>query len=1067
MISKKWKQHFVLLFTGILIFAGLGGRIPASSAYADSAAETVTVTIDQAEKTEYLKDPESDEEVIRFFGNVSLTVDNRGSKTVIQADAVTFNRKRATVYASGNVSFEQSGNDKNKEKLTADTLLFNTQTLEGVFDNGRIVQESSGNSNLSTGSVLVIFADSFGRENGGTVTFRNGSLTFCDDEDPHWKIDASRIWLLPGKEFAFFNGLLYVGHFPVLYIPFFYYPKEEMIFNPSFGYDPRKGYYTQTTTYIIGRKGLSSSSEEDEEEAGLFNFMKTTELKEQVREGLFLHNLDADAVLPDNSLKVMVDGYSNLGFMGGIEGVFKPKKIFSDISFGSYIGYSHTLFPVRSSFGEYTTFSPTDQQYTDKGWVLGKSVPFRFGANLKTVFTVHPVSFTIDVPVYSDPYFTSDFISERKESMDWINFLLDNVTSTASSEETASSGSSLLNGYLWSFTGSIATPGFLKPLTPWLQDFSLSSISSQVSFSSKDNSAITGETKEYDPNRSFYYPSGVSPIKLNSHIGGKLLSIGSTTSGKSEGTFSDLELPDSLAGYAEQPAKNPAETEVYDGEIDLLEPSPLKVEKLSAVSLPGFVWDITYSISPALATEVNYDATSFTSPDTIDWNTFKNKYLQLRCPVNLQSKASWRGGYIGMTSALDFSPVYQSHSNISQTFYDESSLNQLLLADYTARVLNLDYSTSLSYKPFIYVDWLSATSISLNSGLKVVRTEFIGTVEKPEWKYNKPKWNEESFSAQNVTGVLAATQFSKRVSENLTVKVNLPPLKKRVEITTAVAFPTCTSLSVTAIHKVDDSGKWIHEPVTQSSAWSFFNKKVSFNQSFKYNIEDKHSENASYTLSLYGASLSYNMLYTTPYKYVEKAGWVADKDKEFLPYSLNMRYSMPSTEWKLWNETIHIKPSVTSTVSIDLIRPTQSSLGVTSGLSFVLTDFLTVTVAAESQNKVIYRYIQDSFHNGVEIPGEENIFKDIWNSVSFWNTKARENSGFKLKNFSISVDHSLHDWTLHSEFKMSPRLLTENKVSRYDYAPYFTLSVKWNPMGSLKTTVEDQYGEFVLNPSTK
>ena len=44
-----------------------------------------------------------------------------------------------------------------------------------------------------------------------TVAFKNGSLTFCDEENPHWHIDATRIWLLPGGEFAFFNALLYVG----------------------------------------------------------------------------------------------------------------------------------------------------------------------------------------------------------------------------------------------------------------------------------------------------------------------------------------------------------------------------------------------------------------------------------------------------------------------------------------------------------------------------------------------------------------------------------------------------------------------------------------------------------------------------------------------------------------------------------------------------------------------------------------------------------------------------------------------------------------------------------------
>ncbi|MCQ2982126.1 MAG: hypothetical protein MJ178_05180, partial [Treponemataceae bacterium] len=515
MISKKWLQRSCLTVFCLLVFSGWSGRLWAG------AADTVTVTIEQAEKTEYLKDADSGEEVIRFTGDVSLTVDNQGTKTVIQAETVTFNRARATVYASGNVQFTQTGDGRNTETLTAQSLLFNTRTLEGVFDNGRVVQESSGNINLPTGSVLVVFAESFGRENSGTVTFRSGSLTFCDDPDPHWKIDASRIWLLPGNEFAIFSGFLYVGHFPVLYIPFFYYPKDEMIFNPSFGYDGRKGYFTQTTTYIIGRKGLSDSSSSEEDE-GLFSFMKTTTLKEQEREGLFLHNLDADAVMPDNSLKILVDGYSNLGYMAGVEGSFKTAGNFSDIAFGSYIGMSRTLFPVNSFYGSYTTLSPTDQQYWDSGWFLGMRTPFRFGASVKTSYNNKPFSFTLSLPVYSDPYFTSDFLADRSESMDWINFLMNNVATGGNLASLADAGtSSTLSSYAWSLNGSVSTPQFISHLNPWVTEFSVSNTSS-INFASKVNDSLSGETASYDPNRYFYYPSAVLPLKASMRIGGKL-----------------------------------------------------------------------------------------------------------------------------------------------------------------------------------------------------------------------------------------------------------------------------------------------------------------------------------------------------------------------------------------------------------------------------------------------------------------------------------------------------------------------------------------------------------------
>ena len=62
----------------------------------------------------------------------------------------------------------------------------------------------------------------------------------------------------------------------------------------------------------------------------------------------------------------------------------------------------------------------------------------------------------------------------------------------------------------------------------------------------------------------------------------------------------------------------------------------------------------------------------------------------------------------------------------------------------------------------------------------------------------------------------------------------------------------------------------------------------------------------------------------------------------------------------------------------------------------------------------------------------------------------------------MTLSHDLHDWTLNSSFTLEPRLIKTSNLYRYDFSPYFTLSVSWNPMSSIKTTVEDKYGEFLL-----
>ena len=339
---KKYLSCLIFLFFSFVIFS----------------EEITTINIVNAQKTEYQKDSETGNETIYLDGNVELSVAKGGVNTTINADKVSYDRVTKMLYAEGNVHLVSTGSSAGDENITADSLIMNTSTLEGVFDGGRVIQTQSDAINLPSGSTLVVFSNMFGKSENNILAFKNASMTFCDDDDPHWKINASRMWLLSGGEFAFLNALLFVGKIPVLYLPAFYYPKDELLFNPVFGYKYREGYYVQTTTYLFGRKPLdssssisSSSSSSNDKEAeetlnSLYNFMKPSTLKEQQREGLVLHNLDDD-FKGDTSryLKLMADWYSNLGYMIGVDGSLTPKESFiSRFLFNLDLGFTNTVF---------------------------------------------------------------------------------------------------------------------------------------------------------------------------------------------------------------------------------------------------------------------------------------------------------------------------------------------------------------------------------------------------------------------------------------------------------------------------------------------------------------------------------------------------------------------------------------------------------------------------------------------------------------------------------------------------------------------------------------------------
>ena len=135
-------------------------------------------------------------------------------------------------------------------------------------------------------------------------------------------------------------------------------------------------------------------------------------------------------------------------------------------------------------------------------------------------------------------------------------------------------------------------------------------------------------------------------------------------------------------------------------------------------------------------------------------------------------------------------------------------------------------------------------------------------------------------------------------------------------------------------------------------------------------------------------------------------------------------------------------------------------------ITFRVHNFFDLTFSSESRNDVIYRYFQKYSKHDFKLSGETNPVLDLIDSFRFDDEEKRRATGFKLKNLKMTITHDLHDWDISSSLTIKPRLLTDSETSKkyYDFSPYFTISVAWRPMGAMKTTVEDKYGEWTLNP---
>ena len=1111
----------LLLFTFFTFAAGSS----------DGTPEVTVITINNARQTSYKKAEDTGNDTIVLEGSVSLSVQKGSSTNEIKADKITYDRKTEMLYAEGNVSITMKGGSSGNDTATATSLLMNTSTLEGVFDGGRIVQTQSDALNLPSGSTLIVFSDIFGKGNENVITFKNSSLTFCDEDPPHWHIDATRTWLLPGGEFAFFNALLYVGVVPVLYFPAFYYPKDELIFNPVFGYSKREGYYVQTTTYLWGRKPLnassnsktsSSSSSSDKESTSaeslkaVYNFIKPNSLKEQVREGLVLHNLDED-YKGDTSqyVKLMADWYSTLGYMIGVDGKLVPMKNYiTRLDFNLMLGFSNTIFKQD---GEYYPFSSTGKTYKDESIFLGVKMPFRYAANLDFQLS-KPFSLKISLPIYSDPYFNYDFKTNRMETMDWISYFLEN-TKDDDSDITVTEVSS----FTWSAASSYSPtiPSFMKP---YVSSLSLS-MNNSVNISSKETTDFSSDNesswKSYTPMKHFYYPSQVTPASVNMSMSGTIFSWPPKQSEnkKTPSYVITLNKPDELKTEkqleeerlkAEEEAKKAETSEVTEKSPDsdksaktdndteetkifeYLNPELSYTASKESVT-DTMTYALTYSLGMTAANQLAYASTNLKKSEDFDWSKIRTSMYNIKVPLSVSSKFNYGGNFFSVENKFSFSPVFQKHpfiSDDSEYGYTESEKNKLIISDYKSESRDIVNTNAVVFRPFIYVPFISDTSVSWNSNIKLYRRKFTGDdADNPEWEESFADWqDEESITVNSVSADVRAAELDKKFTQSLRFEAVMPPLLKKYTATLSLGFPYVSASLSTGFQEAradseenkaraeaarkagetlknkDYEKEWKKSPLNQSLSISLFNSKLKISESFSYNLEDDNPDSLKISASAFGLNLSYVMSYVKGYDFDKDDGWMIRSEKEFLPYSLSASYSLPSKTFYQWFNRITITPSLSTSVVADLLRPTNSYLLFSPSIKFKIHEFWELSFSATSRNSVLYWYFHnedgDLYSDWGGFPG--NVLYDLINSFRFDDDSKREGSGFKIKSFNMSMSHDLHDWKFNMTMKIEPRIITENGKKRYDFKPYITLGVVWNPMESMKTSIIDDYGEWKL-----
>ncbi len=1035
------------------------------------------MTINYARHTDYEKNEASGNEIIVLTGNVSMSVEKGTTRIDIEASTVRYDRKTSMLFAQSDVVLKTAGSG-GQQDATADSMLLNTDTLEGIFDNSRIVRYGDDDTSIPTGSTLVASSRIMGTGPSGTIAFKKATISFCDDENPHWKIKASKAWMLPGGEFAFLNALLYVGPVPLLYLPAFYYPKDELIFNPVAGYDARRGYFVQTTTYLWGRKPLSAYGSDSDD--GSFSFGRPSKLKEQVREGIILHNLDTDYNGETRDyLKLSADYYSRLGGMVGLDGNYTgpSDSLIPSVTGFFDLGFSNTVFYDANAdvFSRYGRSAEGVKRFKDSASFLGIHTPFRYAGNLSANGNGNGLDYSLSLPLYSDPYFLTDYGS-RREYMDWINFLTRSSFDEVSDKMKATDEDSrTVSNFSWDANASYSFPSLVSLANPYLSNIGLR-LSSSANFNSwkrtddlfKDQAAAW---KLYSPERKIFYPSLLTPIRLSLSMGGSLYSYpnspaetgGSPDDGDNETGDEEVSGPPEEDGTPAGASGSGSTLFTVD---DLPSLDDIQLPQLAAFN--GFQYNLGYSLSPSYVNQRSYSATLLFPDDTdFDWSKTYSTYYEMGAPVVFTNRLSYRDSFFSVTNDLSFDPHFQKHPDLDG-YTSQASKNSVLNADYGAKRFDIDDSNIVSLRPFVYNGVLFDSGLDWKSNVKLLRTEFVGDATNPDWDYLPAKADDESITVHTLSGYVVARE-SEKTSQKFTSSVSLAPRAGERDFMVDLTFPHVECGFSTGVERVDaleedEDPEFRDKPFRQYLTVSLF-KDLKLTEAYNFNREEYHHESLKFAVSGWGFQAAYTMQHAYGYDWDPVKGWTAAEEKDFIPYSLSLSYVSPARKFRYWFNRITWAPSLQTSFVYDLARPAESYFTFIPAMTFRINQFLYLTFSSESRNSVVFRYFENFTGYGDVISGEKNPFKDLADSFALWDMDRRKASGFKVKNFKMTLAHNLHDWTFATSYVFKPRLIKDkHNRSVYSYDPAFSFIISWRPMSGLRTQVTDEYGEVQLNP---
>jgi len=1054
------------------------------------------VTIEKAGQASFAKVEEGEGGIVRASGGVILTlVETNGDTHRIRADSIVFDRERSTLTARGKVRYERKSGSTT-DIFAGEALSANLDDWSGVFIDGKMRKAGGIASSGERG--LMISADTILSRSTDMMVLENGVISSSDADDPHYAIRAKHVWILGDKELAFSNAVFSLGNVPVLWLPFFYYPGDEIVFHPVIGYRNREGTYVQTTVYLIGQKPPSTDT------TSVLSMTTTGPAQATQLKGLFLRNVPGPPPKDVGSLKTIFDLYSNLGGFAGLQGSFPKLSFLGKTDLFTGIGLSRSLFLESSgAYSPYDAASNYSSVWNSSDF-LNLDLPFRYAFDFSTAMQLGGFTATLALPIYSDPYIDYDF-RYRSEDMNWFKLL-------SSTTDDPTLAPPILSQLYPKLDASLTlTP---KSLDPWLQSVNIAHFGTWMTLLTKtdttlyaDNPTNQSTLAPVDPRYQFFYPSVFRPIDTTatfhgSFLGGQTAATPSA-SDKSTASAAAIELRDPWVEAPDDQTQtsNPASTgdaSATTAQEESAAPaaanSPAAPEEAAAPanasattfrllgSAPSttetkpssWAGTATWTLTPSMYYEdhfrsdwINSDNTSdyWQNPSQIAFNDLLYGLLSYNVASSIDTTAAY-GDYLSSSLSLTYADQAQKRPVDTA---DPTTAASYDLADnlYTSR--SVGGIAKMGFKPFAD-SWLwSPTSLNWEMDSTIYGMKYDTTLATPDFTENWLSWDPSSITTHNLTLDLAARPGG--LTQSLALVASLPPTLESYSAQLGLSAGFSTFNVQSRMYRSAVGADFSFDPITAAlTVGTAPGPALTDNAVYDATGVGWVSNTAGLSWGPVSASLT--QAQTTSYTPELGTGWVPVGTQTFFaPTALAISIApqlksatdvtmVTSSVSPLWT----LAPSLSLTQS--LVRFSESTLTFSLSASIKIGSELNVTFASVSQNSQAWRYYAGLFDSQLSQAGlssatyQINPITDIWQSLSIWDPNSLANTLFKLKSLSVTLARDLEDWTLSATVSTTPYYTG----TTYTLDTKISIILAWKDMSAIQSTIN--YDSNPVAPAT-